>query len=113
MADQKKPPEMLEKIAGANPAYVTRSEVPAEIIEREKEIVKKQMADQKKPPEMLEKIAIGKLQQFYEAQCLLDQPHVRDASGKTKMQDLVNGVAKKEGAELKVTRFVRFRVGAE
>lgn len=105
--------EIAIQIAGANPAYVTRTEVPADIIEREKEIAKKQMADQKKPPEMLEKIAIGKLQQFYEAQCLLDQPHVRDASGKTKIQDLVNGVAKKEGAELKVARFVRFRVGAE
>lgn len=105
--------ELAIQIAGANPLYVTRNEVPKEIVEREKEIAKKQMEGQKKPAEMLEKIALGKLNQFYEANCLVDQPHVRDASGKTKISDLVASVGKKVGANLTVSRFVRFRVGAE
>ncbi len=105
--------ELAIQIAGANPLYVSSKEVPADVIEREKEIAKKQMADQKKPPEILEKIAVGKLQQFYEANCLLDQPHVRDASGKTKIKDLVENVGKKIGLHLNVAKFVRFRVGAD
>lgn len=105
--------ELALQVAGANPSYVRREDVPADIIQREKDIAKKQMEGQKKPPEVLEKIATGKLQQFYEMQCLVDQPHVRDAAGKTKVQDLVNAVGRKEGSELKVAHFVRFRVGAE
>ncbi len=105
--------ELAIQVAGANPLYVKREEVPADVIEREKEIAKKQMEGQKKPPEMLEKIAIGKLGQFFEANCLLDQPHVRDASGKTKIKDLVENVGKKVGLKLSVAKFVRFRVGAD
>lgn len=104
--------ELTIQVAGANPLYVSQKEVPAEILQREKDITKKQMEGQNKPPEVLEKIAIGKLTQFYEANCLLDQPHVRDASGKTKVQGLIDSVAKKEGTQINVTRFVRFRVGA-
>ncbi len=105
--------ELCIQVAGANPTYIVRSEVPTDILEREKEIAKKQMEGQKKPPEILEKIAIGKLAQFYEAQCLMDQPHVRDISGKAKIQDLVDAAGKKDQAQLKVTNFVRYRVGAD
>jgi elongation factor Ts len=105
--------ELAIQVAGANPMYVSRNDVPKDVIEKEKDIFKKQMEGQKKPADILEKIAVGKLQQYYEAQCLLDQPHVRDAAGKTKIQDLVDGVARKENLQLKVARFVRFRVGAD
>lgn len=105
--------EIALQIAGASPLYINRAEIPADVIQREKDIAKKQLEGQKKPPEILEKIAVGKLQQFYEAQCLLDQPHVRDASGKTRIQDLIDGVARKEGIEINVSKFVRFRVGAD
>jgi len=105
--------ELALQIAGANPTYVDRSEVSPQVLEREKDIVKKQMEGQNKPADILEKIAIGKLEQFYISQCLLDQPHVRDAAGKTKIKDLVSQVAKKEGVDLKVQKFVRYRVGAD
>lgn len=105
--------ELAIQVAGANPLYVDRTEVPADIVEREKDIAKKQMEGQKKPAEILEKIAVGKVQQFFEANCLLDQPHVRDASGKTKIKDLVENVGKKAGLKLTVAKFVRFRVGAD
>lgn len=105
--------ELAIQVAGANPLYVNRDEVPADVIAREKEIALKQMEGQKKPAEILEKIATGKVQQFFEANCLLDQPHVRDSSGKTKIKDLVENVGKKNGFNLKVAKFVRFRVGAD
>ena len=105
--------EVALQVAGANPTYVNRKEVPAEILEREKEITKKQMEGQNKPADILEKIAVGKLQQFYAAQCLLDQPYVRDANGKTSIQQLVDQAAQKDGTEYTVVHFARFRVGAE
>ncbi|MCB4756144.1 MAG: translation elongation factor Ts [Elusimicrobia bacterium] len=105
--------ELCIQVAGANPTYVDRHEVPPEVIEREKEISKKQMEGQKKPPEIMEKIAVNKLLQFYELHCLLDQPHVRDLAGKTRVQDLVEAVGKKETAKIKITKFVRYRVGAD
>ncbi|MCG3203564.1 MAG: Elongation factor Ts [Elusimicrobia bacterium] len=105
--------ELAIQVAGANPLYVNRTEVPADVISREKEIAKKQMEGQKKPAEILEKIAVGKLEQFFEANCLLDQPHVRDAAGKTKIKDLVENIGNKNGLKLSVVKFVRFRVGAD
>lgn len=98
--------------AASNPTYISRTDVPKEILEREKDIAKKQMEGQKKPPEILEKIALGKLEQFFKEQALLDQVSVQDPAGQTKIQDMVNGVAKKEGAELKVAHLARFQVGA-
>lgn len=105
--------ELAIQIAGANPIYVKPEDVPANVIEAEKEIVKKQMEGQKKSPEMLEKIATGKLGQYYEANCLLEQPHVRDASGKMKIKDVIASVGTKLGLKLSVPRFVRYRVGAD
>ncbi len=103
--------ELAIQIAGANPMYISDKDVPADVIAKEKEITKKQMEGQKKPPEVLEKIATGKLKQFYEANCLLDQPHVRDAAGKTRIQDLIDQYSKKENVEIKVVKFDRYRVG--
>jgi elongation factor Ts len=103
--------ELALQVAGANPSYISRDQVPADILQKEKEIVLKQMEGQKKPPEILDKIATGKLKQFFEQHCLLDQPHVRDASGKTPVKKLLEEAGKKEGCEINVSRFERFRVG--
>ncbi len=105
--------ELALQIAGANPSYINSTEVPADIVQREKDIVKKQMEGQNKPAEMLEKIATGKLGVFFEANCLLEQPHVRDASGKTKIKQIVEETGKKDGVQLTVAKFVRFRVGGD
>lgn len=105
--------EIALQIAGASPNYVNRSEVPVDVVEREKDIAKKQLEGQNKPADILEKIAIGKLEQFYAAQCLIDQPYVKDPSGKTKIGDLVSQVSKKTGSTIGIQKFFRFRVGAE
>ncbi len=105
--------EINLQIAGMAPSYIHQKEVPAEAIEREKEIAKKQLEGQNKPAEILEKIAIGKLQQFYASQCLLDQVYVKDEAKKTTIKDLVAQAAKKDGTDFTVARFARFRVGAD
>jgi elongation factor Ts len=99
------------QVAAANPSYVAREDVPADVVEKEKEIYRGQMADQKKPPHVLDKIVEGKLEKFYTEQCLLEQPFIKDASGKTKVQELVDGVNAKTGERIVVRRFARFQVG--
>jgi elongation factor Ts len=99
------------QVAAANPAYVAKEDVPPEAIEREKDIYRQQMADQQKPPAVLEKIIEGKLGKFYEEACLLEQVYIRDASGKTRVKDLVGQVSAQTGEKIAVRRFARFQVG--
>jgi elongation factor Ts len=101
------------QVASANPTYVAPDDVPAEVIEREKEIYRQQLADQKKPAQVLDKIVEGKLGKFFEDVCLLEQAYQRDASGKTKVRDLVNEVSTKTGEKIAVRRFARYQVGSE
>jgi len=99
------------QIAAANPAYVAREEIPPELVEKEREIYRGQLADQKKPPQVIDRIIEGKLEKFYGEQCLLEQPFIKDASGTTRVKDLVDGVNAKTGERILVRRFVRFQVG--
>ena len=99
------------QVAAANPSYVARENVPGEVIEKEREIYRGQLADQKKPPQVLDKIIEGKLEKFFTDQCLLEQPFSKDASGKTKIRELVDGVYAKTGERIVVKRFARFQVG--
>ena len=69
------------------------------------------MADQKKPPQVIEKIIEGKLEKFFAEQCLLDQPFIKDASGKTRVKDLVAAITVQTGERIVVRRFARFQVG--
>ncbi len=74
-------------IAAANPLYVSREDVPTEVIEKEQEIYKEQSAG--KPDDVINKMIEGKLEKYYEESCLLEQPFVKD-SGK-KISDLISG----------------------
>lgn len=103
--------DLAMQVAAANPSWVAREQAPGEVVEKEREIYRQQMADQKKPLQILEKIIDGKMEKFYSEQCLMDQPFVKDPSGKTKVSDLVNGVSAKVGEKIAVARFARFRVG--
>jgi elongation factor Ts len=99
------------QVAAANPAYVAREDVPNEIVEKEREIYRGQLADQKKPEQVIDKIIEGKLDKFFTEQCLLEQPFIKDASGKTKVRELVDTVNAKTGERIVVKRFARFQVG--
>lgn len=99
------------QVAAASPAWISREDIPAAVVEKEREIYRDQLADQKKPPQVADRIIEGKLEKFYSEQCLLEQPFIKDASGKTRVKDLVDGVNAKTGERVVVKRFARFQVG--
>ena len=103
--------DLAMQIAAANPAYIAREDVPAAVVEREREVYRAQLADQKKPPQIVDKIVEGKLEKFFTDQCLLEQTFIKDASGKTTIKDLVDLTNSKTGERVVVKRFARFRIG--
>ncbi|MGO9379013.1 MAG: translation elongation factor Ts [Dissulfurispiraceae bacterium] len=96
-------------IAAANPPYISREDVSAETIEREKEIYRAQVTN--KPPQVVEKILEGKLEKFYSDMCLLEQVFIKDPEGKKKVKDLVTEKIAKLGENILVRRFARFQLG--
>jgi elongation factor Ts len=103
--------DVAMQVAAANPSYVSREDVPGAVVEKEREIYRQQMADQKKPAQVIDKIIEGKLEKFYAESCLLEQPFIRDASGKTRLKDMVDQSTSKMGERIVVKRFARFQVG--
>jgi len=103
--------DIAMQVAAANPTYVSREAVPAEVLDKEREIYRQQMADQKKPAQVLDKIVEGKLEKFYTETCLLDQPFIKDASGKSKVKDLIDQATAKLQERVVVRRFSRFQIG--
>jgi len=96
-------------IAAANPKYIVPEDVPAAVLEQEKEIIREQFKDTKKPPEIIEKIVQGKLSKFYQEVCLLDQAYIRD--DKIRVKELIASVIAKLGENIRVRRFARFEIG--
>jgi len=103
--------DVAMQVAAANPTYVSREDVPGEVLEKEREIYREQMADQKKPPQVIDKIIEGKLEKFYGESCLLEQPFIKDSSGKSRVKDLVDQATAKLQERVVVKRFARFQVG--
>lgn len=101
------------QIAAANPLYVQRGDIPKEVVDKEREIYAAQLKEEGKPEQVWPKIIDGKLEKYYSQVCLLDQPHIRDTSGKEKIKDLVTAAIAKTGENIVVRRFARFRVGEE
>jgi len=96
-------------IAAANPSYLSREDVPQDVIEREKEIYRAQITN--KPPQVTEKILEGKLDKFFSETCLLDQIFVKDADQKKKIKDIITEKVAKLGENIFVQRFVRYQLG--
>ena len=95
-------------IAAAKPVYVDAEQIPADVLEKEKEIIREQLKDSKKPAEIIEKIVTGKLGKFYEEVCLLEQPYIRD--DKIKVKDLITALISKFKENIKVARFTRYEI---
>ena len=93
--------------AGAD--YVRREEVPAERVEKEREIYAAQLEGSGKPANIIEKIVEGKVAKFYSEVCLLEQPFIKD--DQMTVQDLVTQASTKTGENIVVRRFVRFQLG--
>ena len=101
--------EVAMHVAAADPRWTRREEVPADAIEKEKNIYRAQMESSGKPAQVMDKIIEGKLGNFYSQFVLLDQPSVRDPN--VTIAQLVAQASAKTGENIQVARFVRFRVG--
>lgn len=96
-------------IVAASPLYLSRDNVPQEVVEREKEIYRVQVKD--KPPQVVEKIIEGKLEKFYTETCLLEQLFVKDPEQKQRIRDIITDKIAKLGENIILRRFVRFQLG--
>jgi elongation factor Ts len=96
------------QIAAGNPAVISREQVSAETVTKEKEIAAEQVKN--KPPQAISKIVEGKLEKFYQGACLLDQGFVKRNS-EVSIKEHLGGVAKQLGDEIVIRRFARFQVG--
>ncbi|MBI4667592.1 MAG: translation elongation factor Ts [Elusimicrobia bacterium] len=108
--------ELTFQIAAASPhcpRWIRREDVSADVLEKEKQIYRQQAAELGKPPQAADKIVEGKLAKYYSDFCLLEQPSIRDSSGKTKTGNLITETIAKLGENIVIRRFVRFQVGEE
>jgi elongation factor Ts len=96
------------QIAAGHPHTVSRDQVPAEILAKEKEIAAEQVKN--KPPQAIAKIVEGKLEKFYQTYCLVDQGFVKKNS-EVSVKEHIGAIAKQLGDEITIRRFVRFQIG--
>jgi len=101
--------DVAMQIAASHPRYISKEDVPVDVSEKEKEIIKAQMKG--KPENVIEKIAEGKLEKFYEEACLLNQPFIKDMN--IKVRDYLTSMVAKIGENIVVRRFTRYQVGEE
>jgi len=101
--------DVAMQIAAANPSYVRREEVPAEMIEHEREVLRAQALNEGKPANIVEKMIVGRIEKFYKEVCLMEQPFIKDPD-KTITQ-LVNESIAKIGENITIRRFTRYQLG--
>jgi len=103
--------DLAMQVCAAGAEFVRREEVPAERVEKEREIFRAQMEGSGKPEQIIEKIVTGKVDKFYSEICLLEQPFIKD--DKMTVQELVKAMSGKTGENIVVRRFTRFTLGQE
>jgi len=101
--------EIAIQIAATDPSYIRPEDVPAEVVDHEKELYRVQLADEKKPEAVWDKIIEGKLGAFYKENCLMQQLYIRDET-KT-IEELVKAMIAKTGENIVIARFARFKIG--
>ena len=101
--------DIAMQIAATKPLYVRSSEVPAEILEKEKEILRAQALNEGKPEKIVERMVEGRIKKYYQDNCLLDQAFVKDSS-KT-IEQYLKETSSVIGEKLDIRRFVRFEMG--
>ena len=99
------------QIAASAPVYITKEQVDVSELENEKEIIAEQMKGEKKSAKILETIITGKLEKYYEAVCLMEQPTIKDP--KIKVKELLTDLVNKLGENIVIARFIRYQLGEE
>jgi len=103
--------DLTMHIAAANPTYIRPEDIPAVVMEREKEIYRSQAVAEKKPEKIWDKIIEGKLKKYYEDVCLLNQKFIKDTD--ITVETLINNMIAKTGENIIIRRFVRFQLGED
>ncbi|MBC9783446.1 MULTISPECIES: translation elongation factor Ts [Heliobacterium] len=101
--------DIAMQIAASKPEYVRREEVPAEVIEKEKEILRNQALNEGKPEKIVDKMVEGRVEKYYKETCLLEQPFIKNPD--VTVQQLLTEAVAKIGENISVRRFVRFELG--
>ena len=99
------------QIAASQPQFIKREDIPADLIEREKNVYLGQVKESGKPEAAWDKIINGKLEKFFQEQCLLEQAFVKDPS--VTIQDLLTQKISKLGENISISRFTRYQLGQE
>ncbi len=102
--------DIAMQIAAAGPVAVSRDEVPAAMLDRERDIYSAQAMDSGKPQNIVEKIISGKIEKYLAEVCLLEQKFVKNPD--LSVQDLLNELIAKMGENISIKRFARFQIGA-
>lgn len=101
--------DIAMQIAAANPSFVSRSEVPASVVEHEREVFRAQALNEGKPAHIVEKMVDGRVEKYYKEVCLLEQLFIKDTD-KTITQ-LINESISKIGENINIRRFTRYQLG--
>ena len=101
--------DLAMQVAASNPQYLSRMDVPAEILDHEREILKAQALNEGKPAKIIDKMVEGRVEKFYKDNCLLEQAFIKDPE-KT-VTDIVNAQVSKIGENIVVRRFTRYQLG--
>ena len=101
--------DIAMQIAAANPSYLNKEEVPAEVLEKEKEILTQQAINEGKPAAIAEKMVAGRIAKYYKENCLVEQAFVKD--DKQSITAYTNATAKELGGDIKIVAFTRFEKG--
>lgn len=101
--------DVAMQVAAANPSYLNETEVPAEVLEKEKEILKVQAINEGKPEAIAEKMVQGRIKKFYKENCLMDQEFIKD--GDQTIKSYTEAKAKELGGKIEILSFVRYEKG--
>ncbi len=96
-------------IAAANPSFLDRTEVPNEILDKEREILRAQALNEGKPEKIVDRMVEGRVEKFYKENCLVDQPFVKNPD--MTIAQYVNERIQQTGENIKIRRFVRYEMG--
>ncbi|MCB0093226.1 MAG: translation elongation factor Ts [Caldilineaceae bacterium] len=101
--------DLAMQVVAARPQYVSREEVPTDILDKEREIYREQLVDSNKPPQVVEQIIEGKVNKWYSENCLLEQDFIKDPS--VTIQSLLTDQIAALGENIRVNRFARLEIG--
>ncbi|HNZ41105.1 MAG TPA: translation elongation factor Ts [Clostridia bacterium] len=101
--------DIAMQIAASKPEYIKRDQVPAEVIENEKAILRTQALNEGKPEKVVDKMVEGRIEKYYKQVCLMDQAYIRNPD--ISVQQLTNEIIAKIGENISVRRFTRYEMG--